>query len=118
MRRVLPFNAKIDEDSIKIMQQCVTEFIGLVANEAIHKCHEKKRFKINSDDLLEAMDGLGFEDYVPLLNIFRNRYREFQERDLYPDQLQSLGSSSREVLPEEEEANTFVKSILRDSEDA
>ncbi|KAF5781146.1 putative transcription factor Hap3/NF-YB family [Helianthus annuus] len=126
MRRALPPTVEINDDTKELMQRCVSEFIGLITTEAVETCHQQKRVTLNGEDIIDAMESLGFEDYAPLLNIFKNRYREHRlaanmlppppppppERFFVP--------MSRPELPltaQEEEANTFVESIIRDSDD-
>ncbi|KAJ0657708.1 putative transcription factor Hap3/NF-YB family [Helianthus annuus] len=43
---------------------------------ASDKCLKEKRKTINGDDLLWAMDTLGFEDYIEPLKAYLSRYRE------------------------------------------
>lgn len=43
---------------------------------ASDKCKSEKRKTINGDDLLYAMNALGFEKYVEPLRLFLSKYRE------------------------------------------
>lgn len=45
-------------------------------NRASDKCLREKRKTINGDDLLWAMQTLGFEDYVEPLQLYLTKYRE------------------------------------------
>ena len=43
---------------------------------ASDKCKSEKRKTINGDDLLYAMNSLGFEKYVEPLRLYLSKYRE------------------------------------------
>ncbi|KAL9995832.1 putative transcription factor Hap3/NF-YB family [Helianthus debilis subsp. tardiflorus] len=76
MKKALPANGKIAKDAKDTLQECVSEFISFVTSEASDKCLKEKRKTINGDDLLWAMDTLGFEDYIEPLKAYLSRYRE------------------------------------------
>jgi len=46
---------------------------------ASDKCQREKRKTINGDDLLWAMDTLGFEEYVEPLKIYLQKYKEVRD---------------------------------------
>uniref|UniRef100_A0A0D3GFE0 Transcription factor CBF/NF-Y/archaeal histone domain-containing protein n=1 Tax=Oryza barthii TaxID=65489 RepID=A0A0D3GFE0_9ORYZ len=64
MRRVLPAHAKISDDAKETIQECVSEFISFVTGEANDRCHREHRKTVTAEDLVWAMDRLGFDDYV------------------------------------------------------
>ncbi|XP_059667710.1 nuclear transcription factor Y subunit B-1-like [Cornus florida] len=76
MKKGIPANGKIAKHAKETVQGCVSEFIRFVTSEASDKCLRDNRKKMNGDDLLWAMETLGFEDYVAPLNVFMSRYRE------------------------------------------
>ncbi|KAL7228746.1 hypothetical protein ACSBR2_007442 [Camellia fascicularis] len=76
MKKALPSNGKIAKDAKDTVQECVSEFISFITNEASDKCQKEKRKTINGDDLLCAMATLGFEDYIASLKVYLTRYRE------------------------------------------
>lgn len=76
MKKALPANAKIAKDAKETVQECVSEFISFITSEASDKCQREKRKTINGDDLLWAMDTLGFEEYVEPLKIYLQKYKE------------------------------------------
>ncbi|KAL7088741.1 hypothetical protein ACP275_13G145400 [Erythranthe tilingii] len=81
MRRGLPPNAKIGEESKETMQDCVTEFISFITDEANERCQGEYRKMITADDLLAAMRALGFDNYVGPLTLYLNKYRAAQEQE-------------------------------------
>ena len=76
MKKALPENGKIAKDAKETVQECVSEFIGFITSEACEKCKNEKRKTINGDDLLFAMNTLGFESYIEILRIYLHKYRE------------------------------------------
>ncbi|KAI9727978.1 MAG: hypothetical protein M1828_005383 [Chrysothrix sp. TS-e1954] len=76
MKTALPENAKIAKDAKECMQECVSEFISFITSEAAEKCQLEKRKTVNGEDILFAMQSLGFENYGEALKIYLARYRE------------------------------------------
>ncbi|KAJ8601243.1 hypothetical protein CTAYLR_003250 [Chrysophaeum taylorii] len=100
MKRNLPRNAKISKEAKEIVQECVSEFICFVTSEASDKCQQDKRKTINGNDVLFAMEGLGFEKYVDPLKLYLGKYRE--KVKVEPDH-RGGGGGGGAKLPEEEE---------------
>ncbi|XP_076034165.1 uncharacterized protein LOC143020986 isoform X2 [Oratosquilla oratoria] len=78
MKKGIPKNGKIAKDARECVQECVSEFISFVTSEASDRCHQEKRKTINGEDILWAMNALGFENYVEPLKIYLQKYREFK----------------------------------------
>ncbi|KAJ3191746.1 hypothetical protein HK101_007439 [Irineochytrium annulatum] len=76
MKRALPENAKIAKDAKECVQECVSEFIAFVTSEASDRCAQEKRKTVNGDDILWAMQSLGFENYNETLKLYLQKYRE------------------------------------------
>eukprot|EP00828_Plagiopyla_frontata_P003595 TRINITY_DN11124_c0_g2_i5.p3 TRINITY_DN11124_c0_g2~~TRINITY_DN11124_c0_g2_i5.p3 ORF type:complete len:155 (-),score=40.65 TRINITY_DN11124_c0_g2_i5:26-490(-) len=81
MKKALPDNAKIAKDAKETVQECVSEFISFITSEACEKCKNEKRKTINGDDLLFALNTLGFENYVEILKLYLQKYRDSQEKN-------------------------------------
>ncbi|KAG9150413.1 hypothetical protein Leryth_014582 [Lithospermum erythrorhizon] len=64
MNNALPANANISMDATDTVQECVSEFVSFITEEASHKSQEEKWKTIHGDHLLWALATLGFEDYV------------------------------------------------------
>lgn len=79
MRRMLPSHAKIADEAKETVQECVSEFISFVTEEANDRCHTEQRKTITADDIIWAMSRLGFDNYVGPLSRYLNRYREMLE---------------------------------------
>ncbi|RKP23924.1 histone-fold-containing protein [Syncephalis pseudoplumigaleata] len=76
MKRALPDNAKIAKEAKETVQECVSEFISFITSEASDRCQQEKRKTINGEDILWAMQSLGFENYAEALKMYLHRYRE------------------------------------------
>ncbi|KAI8370351.1 histone-fold-containing protein [Radiomyces spectabilis] len=76
MKKALPDNAKIAKDAKECVQECVSEFISFITSEASDRCQQEKRKTINGEDILWAMQSLGFENYAETLKIYLAKYRE------------------------------------------
>lgn len=92
MKRFIPESGKIAKDAKECVQECVSEFISFVTSEASERCHNEKRKTINGEDILWAMQTLGFEPYVEPLKLYLSKYRSackgdkaLQEMGLAPD---------------------------------
>lgn len=75
MRNILPSHVRIADDAKETVQECVSEFISFITTEANEKCHGECRKTINAEDIVSAMETLGFDNYVEPLTIFINKYR-------------------------------------------
>merc|ERR1719461_996595 len=80
MKRVLPKQAKIAKVAQEAMQEGASEFIAFVASEAAERCMDDNRRTIRPEDLLESLQGLGFEQLIPSLEAFLDRYRSAQKK--------------------------------------
>ncbi|KAM0917734.1 hypothetical protein ACQ4PT_009187 [Festuca glaucescens] len=80
MRRMLPPHAKISDDAKELIQDCVSEFISFVTGEANERCHAEHRKTVTAEDVVWAMENLGFDDYVMPLTAFLQRMRGCEAR--------------------------------------
>lgn len=78
MKQALPPCAKLSRESKECMQECVSEFISFITSEAAHQCHVEKRKTLSGEDVLLAMDALGFENYAEALKIYLVKYRQHE----------------------------------------
>ncbi|KAF9300286.1 hypothetical protein BGZ93_009087 [Podila epicladia] len=76
MKKALPDNAKIAKEAKETVQECVSEFISFITSEASDRCQLEKRKTINGEDILWAMQSLGFENYAEVLKLYLAKYRE------------------------------------------
>ncbi|KXJ14368.1 nuclear transcription factor Y subunit beta isoform X1 [Exaiptasia diaphana] len=76
MKKSIPETGKIAKDAKECVQECVSEFISFITSEASERCHQEKRKTINGEDILFAMQTLGFDNYVEPLKLYLQKYRE------------------------------------------
>lgn len=76
MKRIMDPNAKLAKDAKECVQECTSEFISFIAAEAADMCGQQKRKTILADDLLTAMESLGFDNYAEPMRIFLQKYRQ------------------------------------------
>ncbi|CAG9784861.1 unnamed protein product [Diatraea saccharalis] len=76
MKRAIPDNGKIAKDARECVQECISEFISFVTSEASDRCQVEKRKTINGEDVLFAMNALGFDNYVEPLKLYLKKFRE------------------------------------------
>ena len=80
MKLSLPKDGKIAKDAKENVQECVSEFISFITSEASEKCLHEKRKTINGDDILSAMQTLGFDTYSEPLKLYLQSYRAHNEK--------------------------------------
>ena len=105
MKKTLPEGAKIAKDAKETVQECVSEFISFITSEypfirlyvysrcqilascsltsitASDRCQQEKRKTINGEDILWAMQTLGFDNYLEPLRIYLQKYRDSLKDD-------------------------------------
>ncbi|KAK7590843.1 hypothetical protein V9T40_002456 [Parthenolecanium corni] len=81
MKKAIPETGKIAKDARECVQECVSEFISFITSEASERCFLEKRKTINGEDILFAMNTLGFDNYIEPLKIYLQKYRETTKGD-------------------------------------
>lgn len=78
MKQILPPHAKISKEGKETMQECLSEFICFITEEASEKCREEKRKILSGDDICWAMQNLGLDNFAQALRRYVQRYRQFE----------------------------------------
>lgn len=88
MKKAIPNSSqgKIAKDSRECVQECVSEFISFITSEASERCANEKRKTMNGEDILWAMQNLGFDNYIEPLKVFLQKYRESSRQNLSGDE--------------------------------
>jgi nuclear transcription Y subunit beta len=76
MKRAVPEAAKVAKGAKETIQDCVSEFIGFITSEASDLLQAEKRKTITGDDIVTAMNALGFEPYCAVLSEYLKEYRK------------------------------------------
>lgn len=79
MKKCLPGTSKVSKEAKECVQECVSEFISFITSEAGERCGYEKRKTVTGDDVLFAMDSLGFKNYAETLKIYLAKYREVSQ---------------------------------------
>lgn len=80
MLRTIPNHGEIAGDAILLIHQCVSMFISLLTSKVNSLCPEEWA-TITAEDVLIALNKLGFYGYIKPLFIYLNRFREFEGRE-------------------------------------
>ena len=88
MKKAIPNSSqgKIAKDARECVQECVSEFISFITSEASERCANEKRKTMNGEDILWAMQNLGFDNYIEPLKVFLQKYRESSKQTLSGDE--------------------------------
>ncbi|KAJ3209816.1 hypothetical protein HDU82_000056 [Entophlyctis luteolus] len=100
MKRALPENAKIAkeakvsaalaytelfrESSSPLKVSCSTSFRLHIENKAAERCAMEKRKTVSGEDILAALESLGFDNYNRCLKVYLQKYRENTKADRLP----------------------------------
>ncbi|KAL5071140.1 hypothetical protein RYX36_022027 [Vicia faba] len=76
MQRALPPHGKMSDGSKESIQLCLSKFTSIVMSEANQRCKVHHRKIVTAEDILWAMNKLGFEDYVGPLSQYLQSYRD------------------------------------------
>lgn len=66
---------KVSSPTKTLMQDIVSEFIAFITCEAQERADAQKRSTLNGDDILYALEVLGFEEYEKVGKVWLTRYR-------------------------------------------
>ncbi len=75
MKKVIPSNEKISKGAKDTLQECVSEFIGFITSEAADLIKAAKRKTINGEDVIAALENVGFGEYKECLIAYANALR-------------------------------------------
>ncbi|RLN11971.1 nuclear transcription factor Y subunit B-1-like [Panicum miliaceum] len=78
MRHGSPPDSKITGDAKEAVDNCLVEFCAVFIAAAVEECRRDKRTTVTGDDLILALNNLGFEDYVRPLAVYLRRFREVE----------------------------------------
>lgn len=76
MKNSVPATGKIAKEAKETVQESVSEFISFITSEASDRCLAEKRKTLNGDDIIIAMEYLGFDKYIEPLRVFLQKYRK------------------------------------------
>lgn len=83
MAQILPNDARISVGAQEMIIQSATKYINFVTRKAKERTQSEYRKTINVEDLLWAIEKLGFDEYVGPLTTFVQRNRNIEGGDLF-----------------------------------
>ncbi|XP_028780894.1 nuclear transcription factor Y subunit B-4 [Neltuma alba] len=98
MRQILPGSAKISKEGKQLMQECATEFISFVTEEASDKCHKENRKTVNGDDICWALSALGFDNYAEAIARYLHKYRQAERHRIVNQKTQPHHHKTQRML--------------------
>ena len=101
----LPKDVKLSKSSKETFQECVSEFISFITSEANDKCNVEKRKIIKGEDIIYALNSLGFEKYCPILEVYLDKYKQSQNNtnEINDEQLKNENEKDKNDINEEKE---------------
>ena len=101
----LPKDVKLSKSSKETFQECVSEFISFITSEANDKCNLEKRKIIKGEDIIYALNSLGFEKYCPILEVYLDKYKQSQNNsnEINDEQLKNENEKHKNDINEEKE---------------
>lgn len=99
MRRILPAHAKISDDAKETIQECVSEYISFITAEANERCQREQRKTVTAEDVLWAMEKLGFDNYAHPLSLYLHRYRKTEGEPASARRASASASPSMQMHP-------------------
>lgn len=79
MNKAIPSHGGISAGAIISIRECVSAFINTVTNAANTRCRQEIRSTITGEDVLIALNNLGFYHYVGPLFILLNTFRQSED---------------------------------------
>ena len=98
----LPKDVKLSKSSKETLQECVSEFISFITSEANDKCNIEKRKIIKGEDIIYALNNLGFEKYCPILELYLDKYKQSQSNNCNDEENKNENENGNEKENEEE----------------
>ena len=62
------------------VQECLSEFISFVTSEACERCSKERRKTINGEDLISALEILGFDKYCEPMRLYLKKFRDYAKQ--------------------------------------
>ncbi|CAG9560696.1 unnamed protein product [Danaus chrysippus] len=116
MKRAIPENGKIAKDARECVQECISEFISFITSEASDRCQMEKRKTINGEDVLFAMNALGFDNYVEPLKLYLKKYREIVLSPVTINKLNKTivlyGSDGTQCVANDNDSETQTQTVI------
>lgn len=74
MKSILPTSCSVDPDALDLVKKCVSRFISSVSSEAISRSVHNGSNALTSDDIVGALDTIGYEDYKLPIELYLAKF--------------------------------------------
>lgn len=74
VQRALPNVSEIEDGTINLITQCLMELASSLSYESISIATSEGRTRVEGADLLDALRGYGFENYIKPMDMFMDAY--------------------------------------------
>ncbi|XP_044578353.1 protein Dr1 [Cotesia glomerata] len=103
IKEILP-HVRVANESRELILNCCTEFIHLLSSEANEICNQQQKKTINAEHVLQALEKLGFGDYVgEAESVLRDCKAVAAKRRRQSTRLENLGIPEEELLRQQQE---------------
>lgn len=103
INEMMPEDIICSKDTRDLLIDCCVEFIHLIASEANEICEKETKKIIAGEHVLQALQALGFEDYVEEVDeVFKEHKKQQKDRDKKSTRLENTGISEEELLRQQE----------------
>ena len=65
IQQQLPENVKCPQETAQFISECAEEFIHMLTAQAMEECTERGKKTLSGDDVMKALETLGYEAYLP-----------------------------------------------------
>jgi nuclear transcription Y subunit beta len=76
VKKIVPANAKVSKEAIADIQEKVCDFISFISSEAGVHCISSNRRTVKGEDIISALNDLGFDNYGEVLSIYLAKFKE------------------------------------------
>lgn len=113
---ILPDSYSFTKDAREALIECCIEFLMIVSTESNDIADKELKKTLSTDHILQALDELGFTDYVPALSEFVEEFKtttKSKERRI-ASKFKSSGLTEEELLRKQEELFKASRDRLRE----
>ncbi|CDK29199.1 unnamed protein product [Kuraishia capsulata CBS 1993] len=101
---ILPNEFTFTKDAREALIECCIEFIMMLSTESNDIAEKESKKTISTDHVINALNELGFVDYVPHIEKLLSEHKEISKgKDRRNNKFQNSGLSEEELLKQQEE---------------
>ncbi|GMG21314.1 unnamed protein product [Ambrosiozyma monospora] len=114
LSEVLPSDYSFTKEAREALIECCIEFLMIVSTESNDIADRELKKTISTDHVLKAVENLGFNDYLPLLEKCLTDFKENTRiKERKNNKFQNSGMSEEELLKKQEELFRLSRNRLQ-----